>query len=79
MKERDAATRFYCDHGIYGLCPKCIPTERSVVSDAAKTALDTLVEIVKDEDADPDVRIRAAATILNQEIQERVNPVGAVA
>lgn len=49
------------------------------MNDAAQKALDTLVSIVEDTDADTDVRIRAACAILNQEIQERVNPVSAVA
>lgn len=34
------------------------------MSDAAKRALDALIEIVEDKDEDSDVRIRAAGTIL---------------
>ena len=51
-----------CPHG----CTAKIgtPTERSVMNDATKKALDVLVAIAENEDNEPDARIRAAATIL---------------
>lgn len=47
-----------------GLTSTVPSTERSVMNDAAKRALDALLAIVEDTDEDSDVRIRAAGTIL---------------
>lgn len=55
------------------------PTERSVVSDATKKAIDVLVEIAQDTDVEPDTRIRAAATLLGDAKIPEPTKVGATA